>query len=125
MTRTRAEKMQGDAKTHFGSWQKEIDSIANEKLGKKGQKRLDSVQKSYTKAMTKLQEASTSFQPYLSDLADIKKILANDLTRGGIKAIRGTVGNAKFHLSTVRNHIFDAIKELESMEKSFSSAAGK
>jgi Skp family chaperone for outer membrane proteins len=125
VTKTRSEKMQGDAKTHFDSWQKEIDSIANEKLGKQGQKRLDSVQKSYNKAITKLQGASTSFQPYLSDLGDVTKILSNDLTRGGIKAIRGTVDNAKFHLRTVRNQIFDAIKELESMEKSFSSTAGK
>jgi DNA anti-recombination protein RmuC len=124
-TKKRSEKMQDDAKTHFDSWQKEIDSIASEKLRKQGQKRLDGVQKSYAKAITKLQEASTSFQPYLSDLADITKILSNDLTRGGIKGIRGTVGSAKFHLRTVRNQIFDAIKELENMEKSFSSAAGK
>jgi hypothetical protein len=125
VTKKRSEKMQDDAKTHFDCWQMEIDSIASDKLRKQGQKRLDNVQKSYTKAITKLQEASTSFQPYLSDLADITKILSNDLTRGGIKGVRGTVGTAKFHLRTVRNQIFDAIKELENMEKSFSSAAGK
>ena len=122
-TKARAQKMQADAKTHFGGWQKEIDSIANEKLRKKGQKRLDKVEKSYNKAIGQLEEAGVSFEPYLSDLADVKKILANDLTRGGIKAIKGTVSKAKFDLSTVRNHIFDAIKELDSMEKSLSSAA--
>jgi DNA anti-recombination protein RmuC len=122
-TKTRAQKMQANAKTHFGSWQKEIDGITNEKLLKKAQKRLDKVEKSYNKAISQLEDAATSFEPYLSDLADVKKILANDLTRGGIKSIKGTVSKAKFDLSTVRNHIFDANKELESMEKSLSSAA--
>jgi malate synthase len=123
LTKTRAQKMQVDAKTHFGSWQKEVDGIANEKLRKKAQKRLDKVAKSYNKAISQLEEAGISFEPYLSDLADVKKILANDLTRGGIKSIKGTVSKAKFDLRTVRDHIFDAIKELDSMEKSLSSAA--
>lgn len=125
LTKSRSAKMQTDAKTHFGSWQKEIDSIVNERLRNKAQKRLDKVQKSYSKAISQLENASISFEPYLSDLADIKKILSNDLTRGGIKAIRGTVSKAKFDLQNVRNHIFDAVKELESMEKSLSSAASK
>jgi Skp family chaperone for outer membrane proteins len=123
LTKARGQKMQADAKTHFGSWQKEIDSIANERLRKKAQKRLDKVEKSYNKAISQLEDAGISFEPYLSDLADVKKILANDLTRGGIKSIKRTVSKAKFDLSTVRNHIFDAIKELDSMEKSLSSAA--
>jgi hypothetical protein len=125
VTKARAEKMQTDAQTHFGAWQKEIDTITNAKLRKQGQKRLDSMRKSYDLTISQLREASTSFTPYLSDLTDITKILSNDLTPGGIKAIRGTVSKAKFDIQKVRRYIFDAIKELDSMQKALSSNASK
>lgn len=125
VTKARALRMQQEAQAHFGGWQKEIDGINNAKLKKQAQKRLDKVQKSYEKLTTQLASAGTSFAPYLSDLNDITKILANDLTPGGIKAIRGTVGQAKFDLQSVRSHIYDAIKTLDGMQKSLSSSAGK
>jgi malate synthase len=123
-TTARAAKMESEAKAHFGAWQKELDSISSDSLRKKGQKRLDAVQKSYSKVAGSLGRAGTSFNPYLSDLDDIRKILANDLTPGGIRAIRNTVGSAKFNLKIVRGHLADAIEELDRMQKSLSSTAG-
>lgn len=125
VTKARASKMESEAKSHFGGWQTEIDGINNEKLRKQAQKRMDGVQKTYTKATSQVQSAGTSFAPYLSDLADVTKVLANDLTPGGIKAIRSTVSQAKFDLSKVRSHIFEAVKSLDSMQKSLSSTASK
>jgi len=125
LTKSRAKKMETDAKMHFEGWQKEIDGVANESLRKKGQKRLDNVQKSYNRTIATLQGASTGFEPFLSDLGDVKKILANDLTKDGLKSIRSTVSQAKFDLRIVRSHLFDAIKELDSMQNSLSSAASK
>ncbi len=124
-TSKRAGTMEADAQSHFSTWQKEIDGIANEKLRKKAQTRLAAVQKSYGKATAELSAASTSFAPFLSDLADVKKILANDLTPGGVKAIKGTVSKAKFDLQAVRSHLFDAIKELDGMQKSLTTTAKK
>lgn len=125
VTKARALKMQKEAQTHFDGWQKEIDSINNAKLKKQAQKRMDKVQRSYEKLTVELTSAGTSFAPYLSDLSDITKMLANDLTPGGIKAIRGTVGQAKFDLQSVRSHVSDAIKTLDGMQKSLSSSAAK
>ncbi len=121
----RSTAMEADAKAHFATWQQDIEGIANEKLRKQAQKRLAAVQKSYDKATAELQAAGTSFNPYLSDLADIKKMLANDLTPGGVKAIKGTVSSAKFNLGVVRTHLFDAIKELDSMQQSLTTTAKK
>lgn len=124
LTTSRSAKMQSEAKAHFGAWQKEIDGISSASLRKKGQKRLDSVQKGYGKASGSLGRAATSFEPYLSDLADIRKILANDLTPGGVRSIRRTVSQAKFDLGSIRSHINATIEELDKMAKSLTSSAG-
>jgi chromosome segregation ATPase len=123
-TRARAQKMQTEANTHFSAWRMELDSINNPKLKAKGMKRQETVEKSYNRVTKQIQEAAEKFDPYLSDLADMKKMLANDLSPSGVKALRGTVGDAKFHLTFVRRPINDAIVELDKMQKTLTSTVG-
>lgn len=113
-----AQKMEADASTHFGSWQKEVDGIANPSLKKKAQKRLTDVQKQYEKVGSQLKEAASRFTPLLSDLNDIQKTLANDLTPGGVKSVRGSVSDAKWNLTSARRYCYSAIEGLTKMEKS-------
>jgi len=123
-TRARAQKMETEAATHFSAWRTELDTINNAKLKAKGVKRLDTVEKSYNRVTKQIQEAAEKFDPYLSDLADMKKMLANDLSPSGVKALRGTVGDAKFHLTFVRRPLNDAIQELDKMQKTLTSTVG-
>ena len=58
------------------------------------------------------------------DLEDIQKILVNDLTPGGIRSIRNTVGTAKFNLKIVRGNIADTLSALDRMQKSLAPDAG-
>lgn len=124
LTTRRAESMQTEAQSHFDAWQRELEGVSNLSLRKKGQKRLDAVRKSYDRAAATLGSAGRSFGPYLSDLNDIQKILANDLTPGGVRSIRSTVSKAKFDLGIVRGHLYDTIRELDKMQKSLSSTVG-
>ena len=120
-TRTRAQWMSGDGMKDFVDWQKTIDGIAKESLKKKGQKRLDAAKKSYAQVEASLKSAGEKFQPFLSDLADIQKILSSDLTAAGIKNVKSTVSDANWRYKTVDSTIKDALKEMEKMEKSLSS----
>jgi hypothetical protein len=120
-TKARAQKMQTEADTHFSGWRAELNSINNPKLKAKGVHRLEAVEKSYNRATKQIQEAAEKFDPYLSDLADMKKILANDLSPSGVKALRGTVSDARFHLGGVRRPINDAIQDLDKMQKTLTT----
>src|SRR5262245_50635292 len=64
-TSTRVQWMEGDGQRYFQDWQKTIDSISNDSLRKKAQKRLDSVKKSYDKVGVALKDAAEKFQPFL------------------------------------------------------------
>ena len=123
-TKARAQKMETEAATHFSAWRTELDTINNAKLKAKGVKRQESVEKSYNRVTKQIQEAAEKFDPYLSDLADMKKMLANDLSSNGVKALRGTVADVKFHLTFVRRPINDAIQELDRMQKTLTSTIG-
>ena len=115
--------MASDGQQYFKNWQKTIDGIANEGLRKKSQKRLDDVRKSYGKVEAALVGAGAKFKPFLSDLNDIRKALANDVTAGGVKAIKGTVSSANWNFNGVSKAMNDALKEMQKMEGLLSSQA--
>jgi hypothetical protein len=122
-TRTRIQWMAGDGRKYFEDWQTTIDGIANESLRKKAQKRMDAVRKSYDKVEQSLVQAGEKFRPFLSDLTDVQKALAADVTAGGVKAIKSTVSSANWNHQFVDKSIKSALKEMDKMQKALSSEA--
>lgn len=122
-TKLRVQWMASDGRKYFRDWQSTVNSIANESLRKKSQKRLDAVRVSYDKVEASLQQAGVRFKPFLSDLADIQKALAADVTAGGVKAIKSTVKSANWNHQYVDSAIKSALKEMDKMQKALSSQA--
>jgi len=115
--------MAGDGRKYFQDWQSTVNSIGNGSLRKKAQKRLDAVQVSYDKVEASLKLAGEKFKPFLSDLADIQKALASDVTPGGVKAIKSTVSSANWNRQFVDKAVKSALKEMDKMESALSSEA--
>ncbi len=120
-TKTRIQWMASDGRKYFQDWQDTVKGIANESLQKKAQKRLEAVQKSYDKVEASLKVAGEKFKPFLSDLSDIQKALATDVTPGGVKMIKSTVSSANWNHQYVDKAINSTLKEMEKMEKALSS----
>ena len=123
LTGVRVQWMGSDGRQYFQNWQTTINAIANESLRKKSQKRLDGVQASYNKVEASLKTAGEKFKPFLSDLVDIQKALAADVTPGGVKAISSTVRSANWNHQFVDKAIQSALKEMDKMQKALSSEA--
>lgn len=122
-TKTRILWMAGDGRRYFNEWQSTVDGISNESLRKKAQKRLNAVQANFNKVETSLKVAGEKFAPFLSDLVDIQKSLAADITPGGVKAIRSTVKSANWNYQYVDKAIKSALKGMAKMEKALTSEA--
>jgi hypothetical protein len=120
-TAARAGSMDSASKDYFEAWQTEVSGIAKESLRKTAQRRLDDVRKSYDKVIASLRQATVAFKPFLSDLDDVQKALANDVTAAGVKSVRGPANDAAGGEKKVRRYINDAIEQLGSMEKALSS----
>ena len=123
VTRTRVRWLESDGQQYFRGWQDSINSIANESLRKKAQKRLNAVQEQYDEVKESLNVAARKFAPFLSNLTDIQKALATDITPGGVKAIRSTVRSANWDHQFVDKAIKSALKDLEKMQKNLSSSS--
>jgi hypothetical protein len=121
LTGARVQWMATDGRQYFKTWQETIDGIANESLKKKAQRRLNPVRASYTKVATAFKEAEAKFKPFLSDLSDIQKALAVDVTPGGVAAAKPVVKSANWNHPHVTKAIDSALKEMVKMEKSLSS----
>lgn len=120
-TAARITAMQAASQEYFGAWKADIAGINNESLRAKALKRMDAVQKNYNGVIKSLQDASERFKPFLSNLDDVQKMLANDVTPAGVKAVRGVASDANWNIKNVRSSIADAIQELADMAKSLSS----
>lgn len=119
-TQTRVNWMGSEGQTYFTGWQSTIDQIVNPNLRKKAQRRLESVKASYGRVNKSLTTATEKFEPFLSDLSDIQKILSNDITPGGVKAIKETVSDANWRYRSVNSAIQQALREMRRMEASLS-----
>ncbi len=122
-TKVRIQWMGSDGRKYFQDWQDTIKGMANESLRKKAQKRLDAVQRSYDKVEASLKVAGEKFKPFLSDLTDIQKALATDVTAGGVKAIKPTVSSANWNHQFIERAVNSALKEMDTMEKALSPEA--
>jgi len=120
-TASRISAMQTASKDYFDAWQAEIAGINNQALRDQAQKRMDNVVKKYNEVIASFTEASDKFKPFLSNLDDVQKMLANDTTPGGVKAIRGVASDANWYMKKVNSSLNDAIEELGEMAKSLSS----
>lgn len=107
-----AATLKREGSRYFGDWEKELSGISNPSLQKKALSRMNRVRKNYDNVSKALEKASAKFEPFLSDLSDIQKVLANDLTAGGLKSLRRTVSSAEFNVAAVRAAFDTAAKEL-------------
>jgi hypothetical protein len=122
-TAARAKWMDSDGQKYFEDWQTTITSIANQSLRKKSQKRLEAVRADFDEVKKELKEASAKFKPFLSDLSDIQKTVAMDVTAGGVKSVRSTVKSANENHRYVNWAITSALKEMDKMEKALAPEA--
>lgn len=122
-TVSRIQSMNKNGGTYFQDWQNKVTEITNPALRKKSQKRLDAVKANYDKVLAALTQASEKFKPFLSDLSDIQKALATDVTADGVKSIKSTVKSANWNYQYVEKSIVTALKEMEKMAKSLSTQA--
>ena len=122
-TAARVQWMDGDGQKYFKDWQDNITSIANQSLRKKSQKRLEAVRADFDEVKKELKAASLKFKPFLSDLSDIQKTVALDVTAAGVKSVRSTAKSANWNHQSVNRAINSALKEMDKMEKALSPEA--
>ena len=90
----KATDMQAKGQDYFAEWNQQLATIRNEDIRARSAERQQAVTARFQTINSHYQEANAAFKPLMSDLQDIRTALSNDLTAGGIAAIRKTVAKA-------------------------------
>jgi len=123
--RMRADDMRIHGQAYFEGWSKDINAIRSESVKEAASERMEDLKENYdaiTAASTKLKEA---YQPFISQLPEVKKSLENDLTAKGIDRISGQVDKAKKNGENVKEAIDDLNEQLNKLAERISGAKKK
>ena len=90
---------------YLTNWEKDHNQIQNPELRNTSEQRRQTVMNRFQDIQTSYDGAHTSLDEFISNLEDVRKVLANDLTAHGIQAISQTtvVKDAQNHANNVKN----------------------
>lgn len=92
--RTRAQEVRTQRDAYFKLWEAELKEVESSEIRKLAETRKARLQETFEKISPLLDQAKKDFEPFSSDIHDLQKYLANDLTLGGIDASKGLIAKA-------------------------------
>jgi Skp family chaperone for outer membrane proteins len=93
----RVADMRENGNAYLKTWDEQLAQIKNEDIKARSAERRQTVQKELNDIKKSYTEVQMSFDPFLSNLTDIQTALGNDLTTGGVDAVKGAMDTANKH----------------------------
>lgn len=119
--RDHATAMRGQGVAYFKNWDLELAKIQNEDIHSRSLDRKNAVAAQFERVRVSYAKTSTEFAPFMSDLKDIRRALATDLTAGGIASVKGLSGTANEKLLPLRESLIGLSSDFKSLGVSLSS----
>ena len=79
----------------MAAWQQEAAAITNPEVKAATQARQAEVKRTLGELSGAGKKTGDAYQPFISDMKDIKTYLSNDLTQGGVKRLEPTIQKAR------------------------------
>jgi hypothetical protein len=89
-----AKNMKANSKDYYQTWQKELSGMNNEQLKSISSARQAESLATFEKVSGGYNGVVEAYKPFLKDLKDIRTYLSNDLTPGGISAVKPVADSA-------------------------------
>jgi hypothetical protein len=115
------EAMKAQGAAYFNEWDRQIATIQNEDIRNRSETRRGEVTARFTRIGVQYDETRNAFLPFMSDLHDVQKFLANDLTAGGLVAIKDATAKATTDAVPLKTSLARLSEEFKSLGTSMSS----
>ena len=92
---------------YFAEWQKESAEITNPQIKAATQARQAEVKTKLSSLSQRGKTAGDAYDPFISNMKDIRTYLSNDLTTGGVKKIEPTIEKARRDGATLQKALDD------------------
>lgn len=113
-------KAAGDA--YFKQWELELANITNPEIRKLAEERKAKLNEIFGKLRPMLEKARSDFDPFLSDLKDLRSFLGQDLTIGGVDAAKDIIKKTREHGVELEKSLDGLIGEMNSISAQITPA---
>ena len=120
-----AEEMKSQGEAYFAKWDKEAAKMRNEDIRNRSEARKNEVASRFGRISQQYDETENAFQPFMSDLRDVQRFLATDLTAGGLAAIRDVAAKANRDAMPVKASLGNLSEEFKGLGVSMSPTVPK
>ena len=112
---TKAENMQAQGNAYFDEWDKELAGIRNEDIRMRSENRKDEAAAKFSRMGRQYDATKAAFKPFMSDLRDVQKFLATDLTVDGLAAIKAPANKAAEDAVPLKQSLIDLSTQFAEM----------
>lgn len=120
--RSRAQSMKEQGAAYFKKWEAELATMTNPEIRALAEQRKAKLQGAFDNIRTHSEPLKAAFDPWLSDLKDLQKYLANDLTVTGVDAAKGLFSKAGAGGREVQKHMDALVAELNTVAAALTPA---
>jgi uncharacterized protein YoxC len=93
--KVKADDMRARGTAYFKAWEDQLAAVSTPAIKEAAEKRRDQLTKHYEGVTVAAEAAREAYNPLLSDLKDIQKMLATDITADSVKALAAPVAKLK------------------------------
>jgi|SRR5688572_4950944 len=111
-----AESMRATRDEYFGKWEEKVTEIDNPTIRQSAEARRKRLRDAHERIISTSGAARDAYEPFMKDLQDIKKFLANDLSKGGIADLSDAARKVQGDGAVVKQKIGDIITTLDSVQ---------
>jgi len=124
--RAKAGKRAADVKAagaaYFKQWEKELANVKNPDIRALAEQRKAKLNEIFAKVGPALETAKADFDPFLSDLKDLRTFLSQDLTIAGVDAAKDILKKTRDHGTKLQGSLDDLIAEMNSVSAQITPA---
>jgi len=113
--RERADQMREHWQDYIASWEQETDTLRSAELRAGATERRQTVRENYNRLRDVARDLQAAYEPFLTQLREIQKALALDLTPAGVDAAKPAIQTAREAGDQLKERIDAFIEELDAV----------
>ncbi|MGO8926721.1 MAG: DUF2959 family protein [Limisphaerales bacterium] len=118
-----SEDVKAQGKTYFAQWQKQLADVKNPDIRELAEQRKAKLQETFDSIRQLVEPLKAQFNPWLSDLKDLQKYLANDLTIAGVDAAKPLFAKTQAEGLEVQKSMDALVAELNTVAATITPAS--
>jgi len=118
----RAASMKAAGEAYFKQWEAQLANISNPEIRSLAAERKTKLSETFSKVRPEMEQARDDFDPFMTDLKDLRSFLSQDLTIAGVDAAKGIIEKTREHGMRLQKSLDSLIDEMNSIAAALTPA---